>query len=130
MRCRDAAVGVGITDIAPWNMAPLYCASMRAPPGCGPRGLAPPLSPLPSSTKRREPSRSKSTAVGYQPTGIHPWTAEAPGFDTSATVTVLLSALATRSVRPSGDSASPLGVDATGASRPRATEICSAAVDE
>src|SRR4029079_16729858 len=88
------------------------------------------LRPLPSSTNKREPSRSKSTPVGYQPTGIQPCTAEAPGFAKSANVTVLLSAFATRSVRPSGDSASAFGVDPTGASRPSATEICSAAVAE
>src|SRR3954464_3847068 len=111
IRCSDAAVGTGMIDIAPWNIAPLYWASMRAPPGCGPRGLAPPMSPLPSRTNMREPSRSKRTPVGYQPTGIQPWTADAPGFETSARVTVLLSALATRSVRPSGDSARPFGVD-------------------
>src|SRR5258708_21658751 len=127
IRASAAAFGIGITDTPPWNMAPEYCASMRAPPGCGPRGLASPVSPLPSSTKRRLPSRSNSTLVGYHPTGIHPWTTVAPGFETSATVTLLLSALATTSVRPSGERATPLGVDPTGASVPRATEICSPA---
>src|SRR4029079_6379528 len=85
------------------------------------------LSPLPSSTKRRVPSRSNSTPVGYHPTGIQPWTGAATGFETSARVTVLLSALATASVRPSGDSATPFGVEPTGASVPSATEICSTA---
>src|SRR6185503_2476512 len=91
----------------------------------GPRGFASPVSPLPSSTNRRLPSRSKRTPVGYQPTGIQPCTSVAPGRDTSATVTVLLSALAIASVRPSGDSASAFGVEPTGASGPSATPICS-----
>src|SRR3954469_4895906 len=108
-------------------MPPLYCASIRAPPGCGPRGLAAPVSPLPSSTNSREPSRSNSTVVGYQPTGIHPCTTLAPGFAISATATVLLSALATSSVRPLGEIATLFGVEPTGASTPRATEICSVA---
>src|SRR5258708_510698 len=127
IRASPAAFGIGITDTPPWNMAREYCASMRAPPGCGPRGLASPVSPLPSSTKRRLPSRSNSTLVGYHPTGIHPCTSVAPGFETSATVTVLLSALATTSVRPSGEGARPVGVDPTGAWVPSATEICSPA---
>ena len=40
---------------------------------------------------------------------------------------MLLSALATASVRPSGESATPLGVDPAGACVPSATEICSPA---
>src|SRR5262249_39054161 len=110
MRARAAAVGTGIVEIDPWNMLPEYCASGRAPRGCGPRGSAMPVSPLPPSTNSREPSRSNSTAVGYQPTGIQPSTDEAPGRDTSAIVTVLLSALAMASWRPSGEIASPFGV--------------------
>src|SRR5215203_4348247 len=126
MRSSVPAVGVGMTEIVPWNSAPLYCASMRAPPGCGPRGLAPPARPFPSSTNSRDPSRSNSTPVGYQPTGIHPCTTLRPGSEMLASVTVLLSALATSSVLPSGEIESAFGVEPTGACTPRATEICSA----
>src|SRR5258708_25128269 len=105
IRASPAAFGIGITDTPPWNMAPEYCASMRPPPRCGPRGLASPVSPLPSSTKRRLPSRSHRTLVGDHPTGTHPWPTVAPGFEPSATPTLLLSALATTSVRPSGERA-------------------------
>jgi hypothetical protein len=82
---------------------------------------------LPSRTNIRVPSRSNSTSVGYQPTGIQPSTEDAPGFETSAIVTVLLSAFATISVCSSGESARPFGVDPAGASMPSAIEICSAA---
>src|SRR5215207_9119050 len=128
MRASAAALGTGITDSEPWNIEPLYWPSMRAPPGWGPRGFAAPVSPLPLSTNMRDASRSNSTPVGYQPTGIHPRTTVAFGVETSATVTVLLSALATSSVRPSGESARPLGVEPTGAWIPSATEICSEGV--
>src|SRR5215472_9097606 len=128
MRASAARFGVGMTEIDPWNIAPLYCASMGALPDCGPRGFGSPVSPLPSSTNSRRPSRSNSTLVGYQPTGIQPSTLDLPGADTSATVTVLLSAFATSSVFPSGDNARPFGVDPAGASAPNATEICSEAV--
>ena len=85
-------------------------------------------SPFPSRTKNRDPSRSNSTPVGYQPAGTNPSTWLQPGFETSTTVTVLLSALAMSSVRPSGDSDRPFGVDPTGACASSATEICSLAV--
>jgi hypothetical protein len=55
------------------------------------------------------------TAVGYHPTGTQPSTSLAPAFAMSTTATVLLSALATSSVSPSGDNASAFGVDPTGA---------------
>src|SRR3954469_11383203 len=97
MRASAAAVGTGIVEIDPWNIAPEYWPSIRVPPGCGPRGFGMPVSPLPESTKSRLPSRSNSTPVGYQPTGIQPVTEDAPERDTSAIVTVLLSALATAS---------------------------------
>src|SRR4051812_872817 len=125
MRASAAAVGTGIVEIDPWNIAPEYWPSIRVPPGCGPRGFGMPVSPLPESTKSRLPSRSNSTPVGYQPTGIQPVTEDAPERDTSAIVTVLLSALAMASVRPSGDSARPFGVEPTGACGPSATPICS-----
>src|SRR4051812_29846231 len=125
MRASDASFGSGIVDTAPWNIAPEYWPSIRAPPGWGPRGFAALVSPLPESTNSRLPSRSNRTPVGYQPTGIHPCTRDAPGRETSASVTVLLSAFATASVLPSGDSERPLGVEPTGASIPSATTICS-----
>src|SRR5712691_7350936 len=51
----------------------------------------------------RRPSPLNWTAVGYQPVGMKPLTALAPGRLTSTTATALLSALATSSVRPSGE---------------------------
>ena len=66
------------------------------------------------------------TDVGYQPTGTHPSTLlRSPGFVTSTTATVLLSALATSSLVPSGDRARLFGVVPTGALGYNATEICS-----
>ena len=58
---------------------------------------------------------SNCTAVGYQPVGTKPWKRLSPGRVTSTTASVLLSAFATSSVRPSGDRASALGVDPGGA---------------
>ena len=43
------------------------------------------------------------TAVGYQPVGMNPSTSLVPGLVMSTTATVLLSALATSSRRPSGE---------------------------
>src|SRR5262245_35479387 len=97
-------------------MLPVYWPSMRAPPGCGPRGLAALVRPLPASTKNRAPARSNATLVGYHPEGTQPSTSLAPGFSTSTIATVLLSALATRSVVPSGDSDRLFGVVPTGES--------------
>ena len=79
--------------------------SMRAPPGCGPRGFGALGQPL--AVKHEDP---RSVAIeqdaGRIPAGrdrsLRP--GSHPGFETSTTVTVLLSALATSSVRPSGDS--------------------------
>src|SRR5262245_25943359 len=107
----------------------MYCDGPPvSPPGCGPRGFGAPPRPFPLRTNIRDPSRSKMTPVGYQPTGIHPLTTLLRGVETSATVSVLLSAFATSSVRPSGDSATAFGVEPAGASRPSATEICSVAL--
>ena len=50
-------------------------------------------------------------------------------FETSITATALLSAFATSSVPPSGESASELGVPVRGASGNKLTEICSRALD-
>src|SRR6266542_4686897 len=68
------------------------------------------------------------TDVGYQPTGTHPSTALAPAVLMSTMATVLLSALATSIVVPSGASARLFGVVPTGAFGYNATEICSFAV--
>jgi hypothetical protein len=106
----------------------VYWPSSRAPPGCGPRTFASLVMPFPFRTKNFDPSRENMTAVGYHPTGTHPSTSLPPGFSMSTTATVLLSALATSSVSPSGDNASALGVEATGAFGYNATEICSCAV--
>jgi hypothetical protein len=83
--------------------------------GCGPRGFGDEVSPFPDRTKTRLPSRENAAAVGYQPDGRKPETRLSPGRDTSATATVLLSALAMRSVAPSGERPSPLGVEPGGA---------------
>ena len=81
--------------------------------------------PLPFKTKKRDPSRANMTEVGYQPTGTHPSTVLPHGLVTSTTATVLLSALATSSLVPSGDNARLFGVVPTGALGYNATEICS-----
>ncbi len=95
-----------------------------------PRGLADEVSPFPDSTKIFEPSRLKSAAVGYQPVGMNPSTDERAGSLTSTTATALLSALATSSVLPSGESPRPFGVAPGGAFGNSATETCSLAVFE
>src|SRR5437016_12369453 len=74
------------------------------------------------------PSRVNWTAVGYQPVGMKPLTVLVPGRLTSTTATALLSALATSSVRPSGERPSALGVLPAGAPGCSATETCSCAV--
>ena len=79
-------------------------------------GSAAGVSPLPLSTKICLPSRLKIAPVGYQPVGMNPSTKLRPPLLTSTTATALLSALATSSVWPSGDSASELGVEVGGAS--------------
>jgi hypothetical protein len=68
---------------------------------------------LPLST--RIALSQKRTAVGYQPVGTKPWNRLSPARVTSTTATVLLSAFATSSVAPSGESASALGVAPGGA---------------
>src|SRR5690349_20496255 len=61
-----------------------------------------------------------ATAVGYEPAGMNPFTIETVSprsaasstrrLEISTTTTELLSALATKRVRPSGDTATPQGV--------------------
>src|SRR5436305_12285650 len=103
----------------------MYCPGAVGDPGWGPRGLAWEVSPLPLRMKIRRPSLLKRAAVGYQPVGMNPRTAAAPGRETSTTATVLLSASATSRVRPSGERPRPLGVLPGGAAGSRAIEICS-----
>jgi hypothetical protein len=89
--------------------------------------LATGVRPLPESTRTFPPSRSKATPVGYQPVGMKPRKRLSPERVTSTTATVLLSAFATSSVWPSGESASAFGVEPGGARGESATAIFSAA---
>src|SRR5262245_40758112 len=97
-------------------MPPLYWPSIPRSPGFGPRGFAAEVRPLPLRISSRDPSRVKATLVGYQPVGMNSSTSLAPGFLTLMTAAVLLSALATISVLPSGERASALGVVPAGES--------------
>src|SRR6266542_2144493 len=97
-------------------MSRVLWPSAQGSPGCGPRGFASDVRPLPERTKMFLPSEENCAAVGYQPAGMNPLTRLASGSLTSTTATSLLSALATRRVRPSGESPSPLGVEPAGAS--------------
>src|SRR5213083_1235597 len=60
--------------------------------------------------KRRLLSGETETAVGYQPVGMKPRTRLEPARETSTTATALLSAFATKSDLPSGESARAFGV--------------------
>src|ERR1019366_6912936 len=102
----------------PWKSREISCtdASLeRLTPGCGPSGLALGVIPLPLATSRCLPSGVTRTDVGYQPTGMKPSERLLPGFSTSKTATGLLSALATKSILSSGESARLFGVDPGGA---------------
>src|SRR5690348_8820692 len=79
--------------------------------------------------KMASPCRLNATPVGYQPVGTNPATRLCPGVLMSTSAAVLLSALATRSRRPSGETATAFGVDPGGASGKSAIEICSVALD-
>ncbi len=100
----------------------MYCPSDPPTPGCGPRGLDWDVRPLPAMTRMRLPSEVKRVPVGYQPTGRKPFTRDSRDA-TLTTATVLLSAFATRSVPPSGESPRALGVLPAGAFGSRAIEI-------
>ena len=113
--------GVGTIEIVPRK--PLLLAVVD-------RDSAHGASPLPLRMKICWPSRLKIAPVGYQPVGMNPLTTLRAPLLTSTTATALLSALATSSVLPSGDSASELGVDVRGASGKRLIEICSMALPE
>ena len=96
----------------------MYCtvaSVLTLTPGCGPSGLALEVSPLPLATSRCLPSGVTRTDVGYQPTGMNPSDRLLPGVPTSKTATTLLSALATKSICSSGESARLLGVEPGGA---------------
>src|SRR5438552_18390692 len=77
-------------------------------------------SPLPLATKSVRLSGLTASAVGYHPTGINPSITETDSrfflasseivFEISITTTLLLSAFATNSVLPSGETARPTGV--------------------
>ena len=71
--------------------------------------------PLPTPTSRLLPSGVTATAVGYQPVGMKPFTWLRDGAAMSMTATQLLSALATKSVLPSGATARASGVAPSGA---------------
>jgi len=107
--------GRGRIESAPLSSPPMYCASAEGATGCGPRGFAAGASPFPLSTSTRPPVRSKPTSVGYHPVGTKPRKRLSPGRVMSTTATVLLSALATSSVEPSGETASAFGVEPGGA---------------
>src|SRR6266850_4840249 len=81
--------------------------------------------PLPLRIRICLPSLVNTAEVGYQPVGMNPSTKLRAGLPTSTTATALLSALATISVRPSGDNATELGVAVGGACGYKLVEICS-----
>src|SRR5258708_10210615 len=90
-------------------------------------GFAEGVSPLPLRIRIWRPSRVNVAPVGYQAVGMKPSTTLRDGLPTSTTATELVSALATTSVRPSGESDTEFGVDVSGASGYRLVEICSSA---
>src|SRR5271154_1845303 len=70
--------------------------------GSGPFGFALTDTPRPLATRMRLFNASKRTEVGYMPTGMKPSGLESPGFSTLKTARLLLSALATNRILPSG----------------------------
>src|SRR2546427_6060949 len=93
-------------------------------------GLAADDSPLPLRIRIGRQSRVNTAPVGYHPVGMKPFTRLRPPLLMSMTVTVFVSAFATSSIRPSGDTATELGVEVGGASGKRLVEICSMASPE
>src|SRR5471030_1130021 len=106
-------VGTGRAETAP-------CSRLSMPLLAG---LAAGASPRPLSTKIWLLSRLNIAPVGYQPVGMKPRTMLSALLLTSTSATSLLSAFETSSVRPSGDSASELGVAVGGAAGDRLIEI-------
>src|SRR6185312_6442682 len=92
----------------PVNWPNVYDRGTRAAglAGVGPPGLGAVPVPLPLATRIVSPAARM--ADGYQSTGMRPSGAAPP--ETSNTATALASASATNRRRPSGDSASALGV--------------------
>src|SRR4051812_20877705 len=82
-------------------------------------------SPLPLATKSLLPS--VATAHGYQPVGTNPTTRVDLASAMSAIITSSLSALATNSVLPSGETVTALGVDPSGEVGYRLVETISSA---
>src|SRR3954451_18346872 len=115
-----------MNDTAPSSVLPMWSNGTFCPgrgaadfPFAGTFGWE--RSPLPLATNNVALSGLTATAVGYQPTGMNPFTTEmlsayrlawsssvAP--EMSTTITSLLSALATNSVLPSGETARASGV--------------------
>src|SRR2546429_6820309 len=96
-------------------------------PGCGPSGLALEIIPFPFAISRCLPSGVTRTEVGYQPAGMKPSERLLPGVLTSNTASVLLSALATKSICSSGERARLFGVEPGGDCGERAAQIRSRA---
>src|SRR5829696_2077888 len=124
--------GTGRTVRAPLIVVPMYGNLRGGPPsffgGALPsfgNGLARDWSPLPTPIRRFFPSGVTATAVGYQPVGMKPFTADLRGSSTSMTATQLLSAFATNKVPPSGERARASGVLPSGAFGNRAVKIVS-----
>src|SRR5258705_13257342 len=91
-------------------------------------GLASGAVPFPFAIKSFLPSGVTRTLVGYHPAGMNPRERLLPGVPTSKTATQLLSALATKSVFSSGESARLLGVEPEGALGYRAAHMVSMAL--
>src|SRR2546421_1561310 len=108
--------GRSMISSVPWNRPPMYSRTLAGGslPGCGPLRFAFEMMPFPLATSRCRPSGVTRTEVGYQPTGMKPSERLLPGVRTSKTATLLLSALATNSVFPSGASARLFGVEPGG----------------
>src|SRR2546423_9507341 len=90
-------------------------------------GFADEDNPFPERISTCRASRVKIAPVGYQPVGMKPSTNDRAGLLTSIHAALLVSALATSSVRPSGESATASGVEVGGCSGNRLVEICSIA---
>ena len=113
-------------DSAPCSMLPVYCAFDANAAGLRPAEVAIAREPLAvqheeRDRRRREEDRRRIPADRNPALDL----ARARRFRMSTIATVLLSALATSIVVPSGDSARLFGVVPTGASGYSATEICS-----
>src|SRR5262245_43503914 len=107
-----AGEGGARRERVPWKSPPMYSRTVAGggAMGLGRCRLARGTRPLPLAIRIRSPFGTNRTQVGYQPAGMIPSDAPLPGRLTSKTATLLLSALATRSARPSGERARLLGV--------------------